>query len=73
MPGNYHIALLSLDPHKPIMSTVQERQGIISLPSSFPSPAIVDVSENIRAKVFSLVSKLGMLRFTYLATQAIKT
>ena len=42
------------------MSAVQEKQGIISLPSSFPSPAIVDVSENIRAKVFSMASKLGM-------------
>jgi len=57
-----------LDPSKPIMSAVQERQGIIPLPSSFPSPAIVDVSENLRAKIFSMVSKLGFNNVPGLST-----
>ena len=41
------------------MSTLQEIQGIIALPSSFPSPAVVDVSENLRAKIFSMFCKIG--------------
>eukprot|EP00795_Rhopilema_esculentum_P014666 gene14666-5755_t len=48
-----------LDAKKPILSSLQEKQGIISLPSSFPSPAVVDVSENIRAKIYSMFCKLG--------------
>ena len=59
------------DPSKPIMSAVQDRQGIIPLPSAFPSPAIVDVSENIRAKIFSMVSKLGMRMYLDCSVQNI--
>ncbi|KAK3109030.1 hypothetical protein FSP39_021501 [Pinctada imbricata] len=44
---------------KPLMGTLQENQGVISLPASNPSQAIVDVSENMRAKLYSLFCKIG--------------
>lgn len=43
------------------MGALQERQGVIALPADRPSQAIVDVSENMRAKIFSLFCKIGML------------
>eukprot|EP00794_Sanderia_malayensis_P003621 gene3621-4134_t len=48
-----------IDSNMPIMSSIQKCQGIIPLPSSYPSPAVVDVSENIRAKIFSMFCKIG--------------
>ncbi|XP_058948319.1 cilia- and flagella-associated protein 69 [Pocillopora verrucosa] len=47
------------DLKKPLMGTVQERQGVIPLPADRPSQAIVDVSENMRAKIYSMFCKLG--------------
>ncbi|KAK7110003.1 cilia- and flagella-associated protein 69-like isoform X2 [Littorina saxatilis] len=45
--------------HKPLMGRVQEERGTVSLPASCPSQAIVDVSENMRAKIYSLFCKIG--------------
>lgn len=47
------------DLKRPLMGTVQERQGVIPLPAGRPSQAIVDVSENMRAKLYSMFCKLG--------------
>lgn len=47
------------DLKRPLMGTVQERQGVIPLPASRPSQAIVDVSENMRTKLYSMFCKLG--------------
>lgn len=47
------------DLQRPLMGTVQERQGVIPLPADRPSQAIVDVSENMRAKIYSMFCKLG--------------
>ncbi|XP_078375930.1 cilia- and flagella-associated protein 69-like [Oculina patagonica] len=47
------------DLKRPLMGTVQERQGVIPLPADRPSQAIVDVSENMRAKIYSMFCKLG--------------
>lgn len=47
------------DLKKSLMGTVQERQGVIPLPADRPSQAIVDVSENMRAKIYSMFCKLG--------------
>ena len=49
------------DLQRPLMGTVQERQGVIPLPADRPSQAIVDVSENMRAKIYSMFCKLGKL------------
>ncbi|KAK3587960.1 hypothetical protein CHS0354_014478 [Potamilus streckersoni] len=47
------------DVRKPLMGILQEEQGVIPLPASCPSQAIVDVSENMRAKIYSLFCKIG--------------
>lgn len=44
---------------KPLMGVLQEQQGIVSLPASIPSQSIVDVSENMRAKLYSIFCKVG--------------
>ena len=49
------------DVKKPLMGELQETQGILSLPANAPSQAIVDVSENMRAKIYALFCKIGML------------
>lgn len=48
------------DPNRPLMGVLQEQQGVIPLPASNLSQAIVDVSENMRAKIYSLFCKIGM-------------
>ena len=47
------------DADKPLMGALQERQGVIPLPASMPSQAIVDVSENMRAKIYAMFGKIG--------------
>lgn len=47
------------DLNRPLMGAIQERQGVIPLPANRPSQAIVDVSENMRAKIYSMFCKLG--------------
>jgi len=43
------------------MGSLQERKGFIPLPASCLSQAIVDVSENMRAKIYSIFCKIGKL------------
>ena len=47
------------DVTKPLMGALQEYQGVVPLPASNPSQSIVDVSENMRAKLYSLFCKIG--------------
>ena len=54
--------MFTADLRKPLMGTIQDQQGVISLPANRPSQAIVDVSENMRAKIYSMFCKLGELR-----------
>ncbi|KAM7433104.1 hypothetical protein ABFA07_016561 [Porites harrisoni] len=56
------------DLQRPLMGTVQERQGVIPLPADRPSQAIVDVSENMRAKIYSMFCKLGFNAIPGLST-----
>ena len=53
--------LFFIDVKKPLMGDLQEKQGVISLPANAPSQAIVDVSENMRAKIYALFCKLGTI------------
>ncbi|XP_052820058.1 cilia- and flagella-associated protein 69-like [Mya arenaria] len=53
--GNGAIA----DVHKPLMGSLQDIKGVIPLPASCLSQAIVDVSENMRAKIYSTFCKIG--------------
>ena len=48
-----------IDADKPLVGDLQESQGIIPLPASMPSQAIVDVSENMRAKIYAMFGKIG--------------
>lgn len=47
------------DVKRPIAGSFQKEQEIIPMPSSCPSFAIIEISENIRAKLYSLLCKLG--------------
>ena len=58
--GVNHLSFARIaDLKRPLMGIVQERQGVIPLPADRPSQAIVDVSENMRAKLYSMFCKLG--------------
>ncbi|XP_040521649.1 cilia- and flagella-associated protein 69 isoform X6 [Gallus gallus] len=46
------------DVKRPIAGSFQKEQEIIPMPSSCPSFAIIEISENIRAKLYSLLCKL---------------
>jgi len=48
-----------LDPQKPLIGQIQGAQPTVSLPASSPSPAVLDVSENTRSKVYAIFSKMG--------------
>ncbi|XP_054674460.1 cilia- and flagella-associated protein 69 isoform X2 [Grus americana] len=48
-----------VDMKKPIASSFQQQQEVIPMPANCPSFAIVEISENIRAKLYSLLCKLG--------------
>ncbi|NXJ71494.1 CFA69 protein, partial [Rostratula benghalensis] len=48
-----------VDVKRPIASQFQKQQEIIPAPANYPSFAILEISENIRAKLYSLLCKLG--------------
>ncbi|NWS42034.1 CFA69 protein, partial [Probosciger aterrimus] len=48
-----------VDMKRPITSSFQKQQEVIPLPANCPSFAILEISENIRAKLYSLLCKLG--------------
>ncbi|XP_033127845.1 cilia- and flagella-associated protein 69-like [Anneissia japonica] len=47
------------DPANPLMGTLQAREGVESQPADCTSRAILDVFENLRAKIYSLFCKIG--------------
>ncbi|XP_075275498.1 cilia- and flagella-associated protein 69 isoform X5 [Opisthocomus hoazin] len=48
-----------VDMKRPIASSFQKQQEVIPMPANCPSFAIMEISENIRAKLYSLFCKLG--------------
>ncbi|XP_074670985.1 cilia- and flagella-associated protein 69 [Strix aluco] len=48
-----------VDMKRPIASSLQKQQEVVPMPASCPSFAIMEISENIRAKIYSLLCKLG--------------
>ncbi|NWW83675.1 CFA69 protein, partial [Rhynochetos jubatus] len=48
-----------VDMKGPIASAFQKEQEVIPVPANCPSFAILEISENIRAKIYSLLCKLG--------------
>ncbi|ELU15468.1 hypothetical protein CAPTEDRAFT_176397 [Capitella teleta] len=57
------------DIHRPLMGGLQEQQGVIAVPANCPSQAIVDVSENMRAKLYALFCKTGFIELPGLTTE----
>lgn len=47
------------DLQRPLLSCLQDCQAVIPLPANCPSQSIVDVSENLRAKLYSIFNKIG--------------
>lgn len=48
-----------LDTKKPLFTSFQEEQKIMPLPANCPTLAVMDVAENIRAKIYAVLGKLG--------------
>jgi len=57
------------DACRPLMGELQGSQGTIILPATCPSQAIVDVSENMRAKLYALFCKIGFIDLPGLTTE----
>ncbi|NXD96702.1 CFA69 protein, partial [Chaetorhynchus papuensis] len=48
-----------VDMKRPLATSFQKQQKVLPLPASCPSFAIMEISESIRAKIYSLFCKLG--------------
>ncbi|NXQ25123.1 CFA69 protein, partial [Alaudala cheleensis] len=58
-----------VDVKRPIVTSFQKQQKVIPLPANCPSFAIMEVSESIRAKIYSLFCKLGFENLPGLSTK----
>ncbi|XP_068431375.1 cilia- and flagella-associated protein 69-like isoform X2 [Clinocottus analis] len=47
------------DPQRPILTRLQQEHSQLSLPDSIPSAAVLELSENLRLKIYSIFYKLG--------------
>ncbi|XP_007938022.2 cilia- and flagella-associated protein 69 [Orycteropus afer afer] len=47
-----------MDTKKPLFTSFQEEQKVIPLPANCPTVAVMDVAENIRAKIYAVLGKL---------------
>ncbi|KAG8507846.1 Cilia- and flagella-associated protein 69 [Galemys pyrenaicus] len=47
-----------IDTKKPLFTSFQEEQKFIPLPANCPTVAVMDVAENIRAKIYAVLGKL---------------
>ncbi|XP_054462555.1 cilia- and flagella-associated protein 69-like [Anoplopoma fimbria] len=48
-----------VDPQVPILSHYQQEETQLSFPANTPSAAVLEVSENLRLKIYSIFCKLG--------------
>ncbi|XP_068862875.1 cilia- and flagella-associated protein 69 isoform X2 [Aphelocoma coerulescens] len=58
-----------VDIKKPIATSFQRQQKIIPVPANCPTFAIMEISESIRAKIYSLFCKLGFENVPGLSTK----
>ncbi|NWH66776.1 CFA69 protein, partial [Geococcyx californianus] len=58
-----------VDMKRPIASSFQKQQEVIPMPANCPSFAILEISENIRAKIYSLFCKLGFENLSGLSAE----
>lgn len=52
-------SFLAVDTKKPLVGRFQKQQEVIPMPASCPTIAIMDVAENMRAKIYCVICKLG--------------
>ncbi|NXO06729.1 CFA69 protein, partial [Oriolus oriolus] len=57
-----------VDIKRPIATSFQKQQKVIPVPANCPSFAIMEISESIRAKIYSLFCKLGFENLPGLST-----
>ncbi|XP_058152997.1 cilia- and flagella-associated protein 69 isoform X3 [Dasypus novemcinctus] len=50
--------LLCYDTKKPLFTSFQEEQKLMPLPANCPTIAVMDITENIRAKIYAVLGKL---------------
>ncbi|XP_013928826.1 PREDICTED: cilia- and flagella-associated protein 69 isoform X2 [Thamnophis sirtalis] len=48
-----------VDTKKPLVGQFQKTQEVIPMPANHPTIAVMDVAENMRAKIYCLICKLG--------------
>ncbi|XP_063003583.1 cilia- and flagella-associated protein 69 [Elgaria multicarinata webbii] len=48
-----------VDTKKPLVGQFQRKQEVIPVPASCPTIAVMDVAENMRAKIYCIICKLG--------------
>ncbi|KAM6958962.1 cilia- and flagella-associated protein 69 [Aplochiton taeniatus] len=58
-----------VDTKKPILSSHQEEESQLALPSDRPSAAVMDVSENLRSKIYCIFCKIGAADLGGLTTE----
>lgn len=52
-------AFMCIGTEQPLMGAEQNSCGVPPIPTHCPSAAIIDVSENMRAKIYALCCKMG--------------
>ncbi|XP_012635043.2 cilia- and flagella-associated protein 69 isoform X2 [Microcebus murinus] len=58
-----------IDTKRPLFTSFQEEQTIMPLPANCPSIAVLDVAENIRAKIYAVLDKLDFENLPGLSTE----
>ncbi|XP_026156375.1 cilia- and flagella-associated protein 69 isoform X2 [Mastacembelus armatus] len=57
------------DPQRPLISHHQQEHSQLSFPANTPSPAVLEISENLRSKIYSIFCKLGFQDLPGLSTK----
>ncbi|XP_070778157.1 cilia- and flagella-associated protein 69-like [Enoplosus armatus] len=57
------------DPQRPILSVYQQGDTQLSFPANMPSAAVLEISENLRSKIYSIFRKLGFQDLPGLSTK----
>ncbi|KAM5302953.1 cilia- and flagella-associated protein 69 isoform 4-T4 [Glossophaga mutica] len=58
-----------IDAKRPLFTSFQEEQKFMPLPANCPTVAVMDVSENIRAKIYAVLGKLDFENLPGLSTE----
>ncbi|KFP71279.1 Uncharacterized protein C7orf63, partial [Acanthisitta chloris] len=61
------------DMKRPVAGSFQKQQEVVPMPANCPSFAVMEISENIRAKLYLLLSKLGFENLPGLSAEDLVT